>query len=205
MNRQPTLVVATHNPGKLAEFSRLLANVPWRICDLVEAGFDAELIEPADDYAGNAIAKAEQVCNALAMPVLADDSGIEVMALQGWPGPHSARWLGRAASPRDRLVGLINEVDKRCPGDRRVRYVAAVALARPGAATVVACGSCDGLLVEPKGSGGFAYDPGFFSNDLGVTFGEATEEQKDGVSHRARALRRLVEVHLLNPTENWVS
>jgi XTP/dITP diphosphohydrolase len=193
------LVVATNNPGKLREFRRLLAGHPWRVVSLGEAGWTGELIEPGQTYAENALAKASAVSVALALPALADDSGIEVDALRGWPGPLSARWLGPDASDDDRLHGLIAEVDQRTPGDRRVRYVCVVALCRPLAEPMTAHGECLGTLVDPRGSRGFGYDPAFLSEDLGVTFGEADDPAKDRVSHRARAVVRLSESGVLDP------
>ncbi len=196
------LVVATRNRGKLAEFARLLAGLPWRLIDLDEAGVSGELEEPGPGYADNARAKAAGACAAGGMWALADDSGIEVPALRGWPGPLSSRWL--PGDDATRLRGLLDEVARRTPGDRRVRYVAVLALARPGADPVVAHGSCDGVLVEPRGSGGFGYDPGFLSDDLGRTFGDVPPELKDTVSHRARAVARLVESRLLDhPPDAW--
>jgi XTP/dITP diphosphohydrolase len=186
------VAVASRNPGKLAELRRLLAGHPWELVDLDQAGFSGELEEPGDTYQENAAAKAAAVCAATGMPALADDSGIEVPALGGWPGPASARWRGPAASDPDRLQGLLDEVERRCPGDRRARYVCVVVLARPGAAPVSARGETAGVLVAPRGSGGFGYDPAFLSDDLGITFGEAGAEAKDRVSHRARALRALL-------------
>jgi XTP/dITP diphosphohydrolase len=192
------LVVATHNPGKLREFRRLLAAHPWAVVGLDDVGWTAELVESSDGYTENALTKAAVVSAGLALPVLADDSGIEVDALRGWPGPRSARWLGPDASDADRLAGLIAEVDRRSPSDRRVRYVCVVALCRPAAQPVTAHGECLGTLVEPRGDSGFGYDPAFLSEDLGVTFGEADDSAKDHVSHRARALSRLAESGVLD-------
>lgn len=195
----PALVVATNNPGKLREFRRLLAAHPWRVTSLSDAGFRGELTEPGETYAENALAKAAAVSLALGLPALADDSGIEVDSLRGWPGPHSARWLGPAATDADRLAGLLAEVERRSPDDRRARYVCVVAFCRPLAEPVTARGECLGTLVAPRGSGGFGYDPAFLSDDLGVTFGEADDAAKDRVSHRARALQRLAESSVLDP------
>jgi XTP/dITP diphosphohydrolase len=192
------MVAATNNTGKLREFRRLLAAHAWSVVGLAEAGWTGELVEPGDSYAENALAKAAVVSAALALPALADDSGIEVDALRGWPGPHSARWLGPGASDSERLAGVIAEVDRRCPDDRRVRYVCVVALCRPAAEPVTARGECLGVLVEPRGHRGFGYDPAFLSEDLGLTFGEADDVAKDGVSHRGRALRRLAESGVLD-------
>jgi XTP/dITP diphosphohydrolase len=107
--------------------------------------------------------------------------------------------MGDAASDVDRLHGLLAEVERRCPDDRRARYVCVVTLARPGMKAVSARGETAGVLVAPSGSGGFGYDPSFLSDDLGITFGEATAEAKDGVSHRARALAALVAALELDP------
>jgi XTP/dITP diphosphohydrolase len=187
------VVVASRNPGKLAELGRLLAGLPWELIDLEGAGIAHEIEEPHDSYDANARAKAMAVAAATGMAALADDSGIEVPALGGWPGPRSARWLPAPATDRDRLEGLLDEVRRRCPEQTRARYACAVCLARPGMPTLRARGETWGHLVAPRGSGGFGYDPAFLSDDLGMTFGEATEAAKDGVSHRARALAALVE------------
>jgi XTP/dITP diphosphohydrolase len=199
--REPAavLVVATANEGKLREFRRLLAAYPWRTVGLGEAGWSGPLDEPGETYADNALAKAAAVSAALDLPAIADDSGIEVIALDGWPGAHSARWLGADATDEDRLAALIAEVDRRSPGDRRVRYVCAVALCRPAAEAVTAQGEALGTLVEPRGTHGFGYDPAFLSDDLGMTFGDAADGDKDRVSHRGRALRRLADTGVLDP------
>ena len=106
------------------------------------------------------------------------------------PGRVDARDAVRVAVGRDRR--RLAEVERRCPDDRRARYVCVVTLARPGRETVSVRGETSGVLVAPSGSGGFGYDPAFLSDDLGITFGEATAEAKDGVSHRARALAALL-------------
>jgi XTP/dITP diphosphohydrolase len=195
----PPLVVATNNPGKLREFRRLLAPFPWRLLSLTEAGWEGALDEPGETYAENAVAKAAPVSTTLGLPVLADDSGIEVDALRGWPGPASARWLGPDAIDQERVDGLLAEVARGSIERARVRYVCVVALCRPGAGTLTAHGETLGVLVSPRGDGGFGYDPAFLSDDLGVTFGEADDAAKDRVSHRARAVRRLAESGVLSP------
>jgi XTP/dITP diphosphohydrolase len=196
----PVLVLATRNPGKIAELRGLLAAWPWQLQSLDDAGFDGQLEEPGPGYVESALAKASAVCDATGLPSLADDSGIEVDALRGWPGPLSARWMGEGATDADRLQGLLDEVARRSPHDRRVRYVCVAALARPEAEPVTARGECLGTLIEsPRGHNGFGYDPVFLSVDLGVTFGEASDEAKARVSHRARAIARLGEAGVLEP------
>lgn len=193
------LVIATRNPGKMREFGRLLAPFAWRLLSLDDAGVRAELEEPGPGYVENATAKAMRTADATGLPALADDSGIEVDALRGWPGPQSARWMGPGATDEDRLAGLLQEVERRTPGDRRCRYVCVAAFARPDAQPVSARGVTLGTLVAPRGSRGFGYDPSFLSIDLGITFGEAADAAKDRVSHRGRALARLAESGVLAP------
>jgi XTP/dITP diphosphohydrolase len=193
------LVLATRNRGKLRELRVLLS--PWtlQLRSLDEAGFDGLLEEPGPGYTESALAKAMAVCAATGLPALADDSGIEVDALHGWPGPMSARWMGDGATDEDRLHGLLAEVAQRTPDDRRARYVCVAALAKPDAEPVTAHGECFGTLVEPKGGNGFGYDPAFLSVDLGITFGEAPDEAKARVSHRARAIARLGQSGVFEP------
>ncbi|HEY7928055.1 MAG TPA: non-canonical purine NTP pyrophosphatase [Candidatus Dormibacteraeota bacterium] len=195
----PELVIATNNAAKLTEFARLLSESPWRLRSLEQVGFSAEIEEPGPKYADNALAKAAAVSSAVGLAALGDDSGIEIEALHGWPGPASARWLGVGATDEERMLALLADVQRRTPGDRHARYVCALALCRPGAEPVVAHGECHGTIVEPRGMSGFGYDPIFLSDDLGVTFGEAAAGAKDRVSHRAHALRRLGESGVLDP------
>jgi len=195
----PAVVLATRNPGKIRELRRLLSSWPLRFQSLDDVGFKARLEEPGPGYTESALAKAMAVCAATDLPALAEDSGIEVDALRGWPGPMSARWIGDPATDEDRLRGLLAEVERRTPDDRRARYVCVAALARPGAEPVTAHGECFGTLVEPRGGNGFGYDPIFLSADLGITFGEATDEAKARVSHRARAIARLGESGAFEP------
>jgi XTP/dITP diphosphohydrolase len=194
----PRLVLATRNPGKLAELRRLLVPYRWRVLSLDGVGFRQELPELGTTYEENALSKAAAVCTATGQFALADDSGIEVEELHGWPGAASARWMGEGVPGPELLRGLIDQVARRSPDDRRVRYVCVVALARPGGDPVVARGETFGMLVEPRGNGGFGYDPGFLSNDLGVTFGEAPDSDKDRVSHRGRAIARLAQAGVLD-------
>jgi len=181
----------------------LLSRYPWRLLSVDEAGFRQELQELGTGYADNALGKAAAVTRATGLPALADDSGIEIDALRGWPGSMSARWLGEGASDRERLLGLIEEVKRRSPDDARARYVCVVAFTRPDAEPVIAHGECLGVIVEPRGDNGFGYDRGFLSNDLGVTFGEASEVAKNSVSHRARAVARLAESGVLDPPRSF--
>ncbi len=193
MSADGRVVLASRNPGKVAEFRRILAGTGWALVGPDEAGFHGDVDEPGASYRENAVAKAMAVMEATGLLAVADDLGIEVPSLGGWPGPRSARWLGEGASDADRLQGVLAEVERRSPEDRRARYVCVACLARAGMAPLTARGETWGTLVAPRGRGGFGYDPAFLSDDLGITFGEADAEAKDGVSHRGRALRDLVD------------
>ena len=152
---QTTLVLATRNPGKLRELRDLLSGWPLDLRSLDDIGFGGVLGTRARLHQ-LALAKATTVCLATDLPALADDSGIEVDALHGWPGPQSARWMGDEATDEDRMHGLLAEVARRTPDDRRARYVCVAALARPGAEPVTAHGECLGSIVAPpRGSNGF--------------------------------------------------
>ena len=178
------LLIATTNPGKQSEFRRLLARLPGELVTPDELGLDLEVDEPFDTYAENAAAKADAFARASGKLSLADDSGIEVAALDWGPGVRSARWgQGRGA---DRLLERLGDAD-----DRRARMVCVLALARPGSpepSVELFTGVVEGLVaLAPRGAGGFGYDPIFLLPN-GKTTAELPEEEKDRISHRGRAV-----------------
>lgn len=195
---RPKLLVATRNPGKQREIRQLLADAA---CEPVfpddrglwerpeEAG-----IEDAGSFEGNARRKAEYFAKLARMPTLAEDSGIEVFALGGAPGVHSRRFALPTADPREQDAANNAELLRRLggapPERRRARYrCVAVFLARYDAMPRTFEGTCTGRILEaPQGTGGFGYDPVFFSDDLAKSFGDATPEEKAAVSHRGRAI-----------------
>lgn len=180
------LVLATRNTHKLREFERLLPGH-----DLVRLPADVELPpEDADSFAGNAVPKAMAAAAATGLPAIADDSGIEADALDGAPGVRSARFAGEKATDKQNLQKLLDDVP--VDGDRDVRYVCAVAyVPGPGEPPLVFEGVCRGTLAtEPRGSGGFGYDPAFVpSRHPGKTMAELDDAQKDAISHRGHAAR----------------
>jgi XTP/dITP diphosphohydrolase len=180
------LVLATRNPHKLREFRVLLS--PHEVLPLPD---DVELPpETGDTFSANALEKARTAARTTRLPAVADDSGIEAAALGGAPGVRSARFAGEQASDEENLAKLLREVP--ADGDRRVRYVCALAYVTPDGEERLFEGTCTGTLVsEPRGSGGFGYDPAVVPDDLhdGRTMAELSVEEKDSISHRGRAAR----------------
>jgi XTP/dITP diphosphohydrolase len=199
------LVIATHNPGKLREMAELLA--PYAI-EAVSAG-ELGLPEPeetATTFSGNAAIKAEAAAAATGLPAFADDSGLCVAALGGAPGIYSARWAKDAGS-FEAAMGRIAEPLSDRPGPHRAHFVSALALARPGATTIVVEGRVDGELVfPPRGTLGFGYDPIFRPDGHDRTFGEMSSQEKHGIpadgsralSHRARAFQEFARTCLVD-------
>jgi XTP/dITP diphosphohydrolase len=181
-------LIASGNAGKLAEFGQLLAGLGVEL-----RGFETGVAEDGDTYEANATLKAEAASASTGLPALGDDSGLEVEALGGFPGLRSAR-LAPTAEERNRLV-LARLAGK--PRPWRARFVAALAVAAPGRPTRVFTGDRWGELVEPRGEGGFGYDPVFLLPELGLTFAEMATEEKHAWSHRGAAVRALRESGLL--------
>jgi XTP/dITP diphosphohydrolase len=193
------LVFATRNKGKLVELRELLPGVAVLSVDEAAAQLGRtipDVVEDADTFAGNASKKAREVSAATGLPALADDSGLEVDALDGAPGVYSARYAGDQhddAANNTKLVGALAGV----PRERRTaRFRAVLALADVmgplGIEVLVADGTCEGIILEePRGTGGFGYDPLFFAPELGQTFAEAGVGPKSDLSHRARAMKAM--------------
>lgn len=191
--RKPKLVLASQNAGKLREL-RALFGAEYDISSMGELGVDMEIEETGTTFEENACIKAETLCARTGCAALADDSGLEVDCLGGAPGVYSARYAGKHGDDAANNALLVANV-RDFPAPRTARFVSAVALARPGRETLIARGSCEGeVLLEERGEGGFGYDPLFYSHDLHKTFAEASADEKNAVSHRARALKNLVEM-----------
>ena len=191
--RKPKLVLASQNAGKLREL-RALFGAEYDVSSMGELGVDMEIEETGTTFEENARIKAETLCARTGCAALADDSGLEVDCLGGAPGVYSARYAGKHGDNAANNALLVANV-RDFPAPRTARFVSAVALARPGRETLIARGSCEGeVLLEERGEGGFGYDPLFYSHDLHKTFAEASADEKNAVSHRARALKNLVEM-----------
>ena len=184
------VVLATRNEHKLRELRVLAA--PHEIVPLPE---HVELPpETGDTFEENALGKARAAAVATGLPAIADDSGIEAAALGGAPGVRSARFAGESATDEENLAKLLRDVP--AGGDRRVAYVCAIAHVDPAGVERVFEGRCEGTLAhEPRGSGGFGYDPAFVpaDRDDGLTMAELPPDEKDAISHRGRAARAWLE------------
>jgi XTP/dITP diphosphohydrolase len=195
------ILSATRSTGKQTEIRRVLAPSGLEIVFPDDVGLwetsAEQLLELGESFEANARKKAEHFARLSGLPTFADDSGLEVMALGGAPGVRSKRWAGGTGTPAEIDAANNAELLRRLAGaperQRVARYrCVLVFLARLGAVPTIGQGDCSGRILEaPRGTGGFGYDPLFFSEELGKTFGEATPEEKDAVSHRGRALRAL--------------
>ncbi len=185
-----TLLFATNNSHKLEEISAI-AGSEIRIISLKEAGFEGEIPETSDTIAGNAIQKARFLHDRLGIPVFADDTGLEVEALDGAPGVYSARYAGPDATYDDNVNKLLNALEHK--DNRKARFVTVIALIIDNEAKLFE-GIVDGTITsEKRGSGGFGYDPVFLPDGHTLTYAEMSAEQKNSLSHRALATQKLVE------------
>lgn len=189
------LVLATRNQGKVREMSELLGPQGIEIISLAEFPELGDVEEDGDTFRENAIKKASAVCEQTGLMALADDSGLEVDALDGAPGVHSARFAGEPkddAANNRKLLDLLSGVP---PEQRTARFRCVIAIAVPDGWAYTADGTCEGVIAEePRGSGGFGYDPLFYLPEYGKTFAELDLETKNKISHRGRALAGALDI-----------
>ena len=193
IGRKPVLVLATGNFGKIKELRAMLGG-RFDVRSMREMGVEMDVEETGETFEENALLKAEALMRATGCAALADDSGLLVDALGGRPGVYSARYAGVHGDDEANNQLLLKELAD-TPEPRTARYAAAVALCRPGREPLVAFGTCEGsILREYRGDGGFGYDPLFYSDDLQMTLAEASPEAKNAISHRARAVQKLLKM-----------
>mgnify|MGYP001089093103 FL=1 len=180
-------VLATHNPGKLAEMRAILSGLGVEVLSPAEVGVEMDVEETGSTFAENAMLKAKAVCAAAGLPAIADDSGLCADALNGGPGVYSARYGGEGLDDRKRCLLLLRNL--RGQTTRAAHFSCAVACAFPNGDTLAAEGRCDGAIAfAPLGEGGFGYDPVFLIPEKGKTFGQLSSEEKSAISHRGKAL-----------------
>ncbi len=196
-----TLLVATTNPGKLREYAAILADLPLQLRSLRDMAIDDDVEETGITFAENALLKARYYAARSGLPAWADDSGLEVAALDGAPGVYSARFAGPGASDSERNALLLEKLAGLPFHARLARFVCVVAIALPDGTAETAEGVLHGVIdLEPRGSGGFGYDPLFYVVDEDCTLAELPAARKNAISHRARAAHAAREL-----LATWVS
>jgi XTP/dITP diphosphohydrolase len=186
------LILATTNKNKVKEFQEILKDFPIEIRSLADFGPLPEAIEDGETFDDNAYKKAIHTAKILGFPAIADDSGLEVEALDGAPGVYSARYAGEQATDRDNVDKLLQEM--KGVKNRKATFRCVLSIAVPSGPALTYEGRCEGLILEERrGESGFGYDPVFFFEDLGKTFAECTMAEKNKVSHRGKALAEMKE------------
>lgn len=188
------LVIATHNQGKLEEFKALMKELPIEIKSLADFPPVEEPAETGRTFAANARLKAQYYAKKTGAPCVADDSGLEVQALDGAPGVRSARYAGEKATDEENNKLLLTNMKFQVKRSCRFRCALCVALPE-GKVLNEVDGICEGILLhEPLGEGGFGYDPLFWSTELHKGLAEATLQEKNKISHRGKAIRKLMNI-----------
>jgi len=190
-----TLLLATRNAGKFNELRALLADIPFTLVSLTEAGVDELVEETGSTLEENATLKATTYARLSRLPTLSDDSGLEVEALGGEPGPRSSRYAGEGASDAELIAFLLGKLQNVPEETRRARFRCIIAVAWPSGPIDLYEGTCEGRIVDrPRGVNGFGYDPIFLLPEFGKTMAELASHEKNNLSHRAAAARKAAEV-----------
>jgi len=191
IKKKPKLLLATNNKGKIREYKSLLRGIPYEIVTPAEQGITAEVAEVGGSFEENASLKASSLAEESGLLSLADDSGLEVDALGGEPGSLSHRYAGEGATDADRINYLLSRLKDVPEKQRAARFRCVIAIAEPDGRVELCSGECRGIITrEPEGNRGFGYDPIFYLPELGKTMAELTLEEKNRVSHRARAAKK---------------
>ncbi|MBR6594552.1 MAG: XTP/dITP diphosphatase [Clostridia bacterium] len=189
-----TIVIASNNQKKLAEFKHIFDSNEYRILSLKDVGFVGDIEENADTFEGNSLIKALAVSEFTGYTAIADDSGLEVDALGGAPGVYSARYAGEGASSKQLIEKLLYEMSEVEDDNRTARFVSVMCAVFPNGERLFARGECEGMILRREaGDNDFGYDPVFFYKPYGKSFAEMTAEEKNSISHRARATFALLE------------
>jgi XTP/dITP diphosphohydrolase len=191
----PELLLATSNPGKIREYRFLLDGLGYQITTLAEQEITKVVTESGNSYEQNARLKAVTYARLSQLTTLADDSGLEVDALNGKPGVQSARFAGEAATDTERVSFLLAKLNGVPREKRTARFKCVIAIASPGGQSELCYAECQGMIaLEPKGQNGFGYDPVFYLPEMGKTMAELPLEMKNQISHRARASQQARQV-----------
>ena len=192
MNQKKRIVFATGNAGKMREIRMIMEDMGMEIFSMKEIGVNPDIVEDGATFTENAVIKAKAVAALTDAIVLADDSGLEIDALNKEPGIYSARYMGEDTSYRIKNANLIERLEGVPEEKRTARFVCAIAAVLPDGELLTTLGTVEGRIgYEEKGENGFGYDPIFFLPEFGCTSAELTDEQKNEISHRGKALRAM--------------
>ena len=188
------IIFATGNEGKMKEIREILAELPVEVLSMKEAGIQADIVEDGKTFEENAVIKAKAIAELSGEIVMADDSGLEIDYLNGEPGIYSARYMGEDTSYRIKNNHLIQRLEGVPEEKRTARFVCAIAAAFPDKTVWTTEGVVEGIIgYEEKGENGFGYDPIFYLPEYPCTTAQLTEEKKNEISHRGKALRKMAE------------
>ncbi|MEH7305442.1 XTP/dITP diphosphatase [Neobacillus drentensis] len=186
------VIIATKNPGKAMEFEHIFSSRGITVRTLLDFPEIPEVEETGNTFEENATLKAEAVSKALGKMVIGDDSGLIVDALEGRPGIFSARYAGEPKNDQNNTDKVLSELEGIPEEKRLARFYCALAVAVPGQETITVSGACEGrILEERRGTNGFGYDPVFYVPEKGLAMAELSSEEKNNISHRANALKKL--------------
>lgn len=189
------IIFATSNPGKMSEIREIMQDLGVEILSMKEAGIEADIVEDGKTFEENALIKARTIRDLTGCLVLADDSGLEVDALNGEPGIYSARYMGEDTSYDLKNANIIERLSGMEDEGRSARFVCVIAAAFPDGTEETRQGTIEGRIAyEPAGENGFGYDPIFYVPEYGCTTAQLSAEQKNEISHRGKALRAIKEV-----------
>ncbi|MEH7157694.1 XTP/dITP diphosphatase [Neobacillus drentensis] len=186
------VIIATKNPGKAKEFEHIFASRGITVQTLLDFPEIPEVEETGTTFEENATLKAETISKALGKMVIGDDSGLIVDALEGRPGIYSARYAGEPKNDQNNTDKVLSELAGIPEEKRTARFYCALAVAVPGQETITVSGTCEGRILEDqRGTNGFGYDPVFYVPEKGVAMAELSSDEKNKISHRANALKKL--------------
>lgn len=189
------MIFATGNENKMVEIREILGDLPLEILSMKQAGIRADIEENGTSFEENALIKAREVCRLAGEMVLADDSGLEIDYLNGEPGIYSARYMGENTSYRVKNKNLMERLEGVPNEKRTARFVCAIAAVFPDGKELVVRGTVEGIIgYEERGENGFGYDPIFYLPECGLTTAELPPEEKNSISHRGNALRKMKEL-----------
>lgn len=186
------IIIATNNQGKVKEFKNILKELDFNLLSLKDISMNIEVTEDGHTFEENAVKKAEEISQLTQKITIADDSGLSIEELGGKPGVYSARYAGENANDTDRMQKVLTEMSDK--ENRKAKFVCCIAISVPGQNTVTFIGECNGKIsLKPEGENGFGYDPIFIPDGFDKSFGQLSDEIKNKISHRAKALEKLKE------------